>query len=646
MIFNFRNWVLQTFPFLEDDFDALTDYELFCKMLEYVKKFAKDNEEFNKRLTDLENYINNLDLQDEVNNKLDEMAEDGTLENLISQYIQLQTTYNYDRLYYMKQATNLIDGSYAKTFGYYSYNDGGGAIYKIRNITNEDIVDDKFIVALNNPNLIAELIVKNNTLNVLQVGVKTNDISTQDEISYASSKGYNLYFPKGVYQLGANLVLENVNNTRMFGDGIDTVIKIKNNISGEWGAYIQAIEPENFTIENMKIDCGTQTNSKYVISLLNGNNLTLKNLEIANGHGYATRLNDSSNITIENLYIHDFKNLGDGTVSGGIYGQRMKNVYINNVVTKNIDDHAYYLTGDGDDATTQYAENIQISNCKCFNNGLDNSETASGALTIYGRISNVEVNNCYFYNCKEGIHITKHVATLNTPKNITINNCIIKNSINNAVYIEGLDSDLIESISFTNCIIDNSSNDGGLSVRKAKLISINGCVVKNCHTVGIEFVDTDNSIINNNLIYNNVNQIWIGARYNSTHSNNNIVSNNNIFNTLDFKPSNNSGLFVATNTINNVISNNNIYVNNNYNIRVLGSNNKVINQPCNNKNDTGNIVRSIYYSDTIPSTGTAGSYQVGDICYNKSPTAGGSIGWVCTTAGSPGTWKEFGTISN
>ena len=83
----FRNWVLQNFPFLEDDFDALTDYELFCEMLEYVKEFAKDNEDFNKRLTNLENYINNLDLQDEVNNKLDEMVQDGTLAKIINQQI-------------------------------------------------------------------------------------------------------------------------------------------------------------------------------------------------------------------------------------------------------------------------------------------------------------------------------------------------------------------------------------------------------------------------------------------------------------------------------------------------------------------------------------------------------------------------------
>lgn len=32
-----KNRVLQNFPILEDDFDALTDYELFSKMVGYVK---------------------------------------------------------------------------------------------------------------------------------------------------------------------------------------------------------------------------------------------------------------------------------------------------------------------------------------------------------------------------------------------------------------------------------------------------------------------------------------------------------------------------------------------------------------------------------------------------------------------------------
>lgn len=41
----------------------------------------------------------------------------------------------------------------------------------------------------------------------------------------------------------------------------------------------------------------------------------------------------------------------------------------------------------------------------------------------------------------------------------------------------------------------------------------------------------------------------------------------------------------------------------------------------------------------------SGTYLQGDIIWNSAPTAGGTIGWVCTTAGTPGTWKTFGAIS-
>jgi len=41
----------------------------------------------------------------------------------------------------------------------------------------------------------------------------------------------------------------------------------------------------------------------------------------------------------------------------------------------------------------------------------------------------------------------------------------------------------------------------------------------------------------------------------------------------------------------------------------------------------------------------SGTYAVGSLVYNSAPTAGGFVGWVCTTAGTPGTWKTFGAIS-
>ena len=90
----FRNWVLQNFPFLEDDFDALTDYELFCKMVEYMKKslekidgYDSIIEELTNKVNELENYFDNLDVQQEINNKLDEMVTDGTLDEIINQEI-------------------------------------------------------------------------------------------------------------------------------------------------------------------------------------------------------------------------------------------------------------------------------------------------------------------------------------------------------------------------------------------------------------------------------------------------------------------------------------------------------------------------------------------------------------------------------
>ena len=43
---------------------------------------------------------------------------------------------------------------------------------------------------------------------------------------------------------------------------------------------------------------------------------------------------------------------------------------------------------------------------------------------------------------------------------------------------------------------------------------------------------------------------------------------------------------------------------------------------------------------------TNGWWAVGDVCYDSGVSAGGTVGWVCTTAGSPGTWKAFGSVAS
>jgi hypothetical protein len=46
-------------------------------------------------------------------------------------------------------------------------------------------------------------------------------------------------------------------------------------------------------------------------------------------------------------------------------------------------------------------------------------------------------------------------------------------------------------------------------------------------------------------------------------------------------------------------------------------------------------------SESVP---ISGSWSKGDIIYNTNPTPGGYVGWICTTSGTPGTWKGFGLI--
>lgn len=83
----FKWFVLQNFPFIEADFDAITEYQLFCKVVEYLNKTIDSVNELGTLVEYITNYFENLDVQDEINKKLNEMASDGTLEEIINQEI-------------------------------------------------------------------------------------------------------------------------------------------------------------------------------------------------------------------------------------------------------------------------------------------------------------------------------------------------------------------------------------------------------------------------------------------------------------------------------------------------------------------------------------------------------------------------------
>ena len=212
----FRRCVIQNFPFIEEDFDALTDYGLLCKVVEYLNKVINQtniNSEqveelstaFNSLKSYVDNYFDNLDVQDEINTKLEAMAASGQLAEIISQYLNSTAIFGFDNVAAMTAAENLVNGSYARTLGYTTKNDGGGALYKIRTITNDDVVDGSFIIEMGDGSdqLIAEY-VKSGDIYVEQLGALGLADSTsklQDLIDYAIDNDIVLKFGNNTYNI-------------------------------------------------------------------------------------------------------------------------------------------------------------------------------------------------------------------------------------------------------------------------------------------------------------------------------------------------------------------------------------------------------------------------------------------------------------
>lgn len=42
---------------------------------------------------------------------------------------------------------------------------------------------------------------------------------------------------------------------------------------------------------------------------------------------------------------------------------------------------------------------------------------------------------------------------------------------------------------------------------------------------------------------------------------------------------------------------------------------------------------------------TTGTWKRGDIVWNSAPSNGGAPGWMCTAAGTPGTWRAMANIA-
>jgi hypothetical protein len=289
-------------------------------------------------------------------------------------------------------------------------------------------------------------------------------------------------------------------------------------------------------------------------------------------------------------------------------------------------------------------QNIQIKNINLWS---DNGQ-ARGLTMTWVSLSTLE--NIYLYKLYNGIFCDYSFA--NSFKNVItyiINGqtVILNQQCNDihfdrcgftgvyGVHLQGGGANL----KFTACDFEGTSGTNAAALYFAPVtgstfvgITLDTCYFENTNGVAINFHGDDANSISAVVIK--------GCYINGSQANSNIAIG--LENIRGFDISNN--YFVNWNTCAIFRNATEFYGN--------VANNILVSVPALTQDSNGlapnvNIINNTYGRQqlTRPSAPTTGTFSVGDIAWNSTPTAGGYVGWVCVTAGTPGTWKTFGAIS-
>ena len=446
----FRRFVIQNFPFIEEDFDALTDYGLICKIVEYlntvidsqndvIDKVTELNNAFNELNDYVEHYFDNLDVQEEINNKLEQMAEDGQLTQLIAQFLSLNAVMSFVSVASMKLAENLVNGSTCETYGFYSANDGGGAKYLIRTITNDDLVDEKTIIRLYDDYLIAELI-KEDTMNVKQFGAKGDNL-TDDTLAIQTALNYskNIEVPSGTYMVNA-ITHININSGNRLLLSNDATIKAITTSQDSYAVIlcddVDDVEICGGTIEGDRLShTGATGEWGMCISITNGSsNINVHDIKLINAWGDGLYLNGGNNVRTQNVTVDSARRNGYSIISA-------VNFRSLNDIIKNTNGTAPQA---GVDIEPNYDTN-KLQNIK-FINTITENNLSSGIMMMIGHDNDcsIEITNHSDDGSLNGISVAKSTGTTGY---INILESKYRNNVESGILLRGCyNSDCLVSI--------------------------------------------------------------------------------------------------------------------------------------------------------------------------------------------------------
>lgn len=559
----FVTFVTSAVPMVFDN--SMSYYEALCALWKWLQDDVIDVINNNANVTDqyialtnelkeyVENYFENLDVQEEINNKLDEMAEAGTLQEIISAYIQANVAWVFDTVADMKSATNLVNGSYARTLGFYSLNDGGGAFYKI---TNTGTANELNIIAVDS--LYANLV---DGKNVRQFGAKGDGITDDTTaLQLALDNCKDLFIPNGTYLIdvnGGDSYEASVTSGLIVPSNCHLVLAQNATIQADANLYsyyrvLNLSHVSNVVIEGGKIygdkltRLGNVTEFGHCIVLEEASDVIIRDCNVAYAIGDSITIKSDNqsatnycyNVRIENCKLHDSRRQGISVIAG-------KNCIISGNEVYNVNGTAPQA---GIDIEPNYDTN-PCENIKIVNNFVH--DTTGYSLLIAKKSIGIDITGNTLVNVRneEGEKVTISNCDVNKllVMNITditlVNNCIIHDDI----YTDGN-----ASIKLTNCTTYGriyNSNDTNTYSATIELI---GCNINYFSDTASWFISvrTNNylyirdSIINSNITYHGGSKgkyiELVNNVFNNQKTNNNgfgasaIVFKNNIVNGVAF----------------------------------------------------------------------------------------------------------------
>jgi hypothetical protein len=526
----------------------------------------------------------------------------------------------------------------------------------------------------------------------------TNDTAA---IQAALDAANTVEFADGTYLLGSRL---NLNSNNILVGANATILWNASSFANA----IQGSAVTNVVINNLKFrsSVAVTASETYGIKVISSQQIKITNcqsklvnlcLATTSAANYAAVVTDenSGNFNCSaDILVSDCIVDGPGKVSqasqGGIYMQYVQRFAITNCVVKNAGHGIQYYGGDANPAVNGAVANERkcklgsISNCV-----VENIEGGG----VWGSMGDgIDISNCSVKSCDDvGIDLegsNNCTATGNFVstcinggltnfffcRNIVFSgNTVVQNTAAYPLYRcynSSLTADN-KSVTITgNTFNCTAANVGSVDWNNGPSETIN--VTGNTFINTVLYIVATNlkyvNVIGNSLLFPTANNVafdcirlaGIAGKGTSSIKNNVIVSD-------VAQPGGTTGIFVSGDDFNyvdvhNIESNTTLGVDADIKTDNNGTNAgvgivfniisncfgtpKYLRVESGAANSTVNFSGNTYLGQPYPSvTPVSGRWDRGTKLFYASPSAGGFVGEVCTTAGSPGTWKTFGAIS-